>query len=129
MRAPYVFSLLGAIGLAVACSSTPKPTSELVDTEASLRAANEIGAERVPEAQLHAKLAQEEVKRAHALMADDDNAEARRELEKAKADAELALALARRAEAQRAAQSTESSQAAPPQPSQQQVSMQRQELR
>jgi hypothetical protein len=100
--------MLGAASLAVACAGAPKPTSQFADTQAALRAAHEVGADRVPEAQLHTTLAQEQLKRADKLMSDGDNAEAARVLARAKADAELAVSLSRRAEAQQALQSAKS---------------------
>jgi hypothetical protein len=65
-----------------------------------LRAAREVGAARVPDAQLHVKLAEEQVQRADKLMKDGDNEEAKRALDRAKADADLAVALAHHAKAQ-----------------------------
>ncbi|HKU37939.1 MAG TPA: DUF4398 domain-containing protein [Polyangiales bacterium] len=94
-------AVIGA-GLALACSGAPKPTQQLANTQAALRAAQEVGAEGVPQAELHTTLAKEQLKRADKLIEDGDNAEAARVLARAKADAELALVLARRAEAQTA---------------------------
>jgi hypothetical protein len=88
---------LGVIGmvLAVACASAPAPTERMAAAESALRAAKEVGASQVPQAQLHAQLAQEQLDRAHQASADGDNERAERLLLRATADAELALAIAR----------------------------------
>lgn len=92
-----------AIGVAVAgfgCASAPPPTNQLASAEASMRAARELGAAQVPRAELHLRLAQEQVTKARKLAEDGDNAEAARLLDRAHADAELALALSREATVQ-----------------------------
>src|SRR4051812_6716685 len=99
MKTRHVVALVGSV-LVSACGGAPKPTDTLVHTQAALRAANEIGANKIPEAQLHMKLAEEQIQRADKLMADGDNEEAKSVLERAKADAELAVALTRHAHAQ-----------------------------
>jgi hypothetical protein len=89
-----------AIGVAVVgfgCASAPPPTEQLASAEASLRAAREIGAAQVPRAELHLRLAQEQLTKARTLSKDGDNEEAARLMDRAHADAELALALAREA--------------------------------
>lgn len=63
------------------------------------RSAEEMGAESDPQAQLHVKLAEEQLNRAKGLMASGDNRRAEYVLVRAKGDAELALALARAASA------------------------------
>lgn len=99
MKNPHL--AIGVIGgLALSCSGAPKPVNQFADTEAALRAAREVGAEKAPEAKLHTTLAQEQLSRADKLMSDGDNDGAKRLLERAKADAELALALARCSDAQ-----------------------------
>lgn len=81
----------GSIGCG---SSMPPPKQALADTEAADRAATELGAENIPEAKLHLRLAREQTDKARRLMSDDDNRQAADVLMRAKADAELALALA-----------------------------------
>jgi len=83
-----------AVGL-VACASTPAPHEREAASEASIRAANEVGAAQVPQAALHLKLAQEQLEKAKAQMKDGDNNDAAYTLLRAQADAELALSLAR----------------------------------
>ena len=101
--------LVAGIGLAaIACASTPQPTERLVATQAAVRAAKEVGAKDVPQAQLHAQLAEEQVLQANKLMEDGENERADQVLRRAQADAELAVALAREADSQRQAEAAES---------------------
>src|SRR5205814_1799326 len=90
----------------MACAGSPPPTDRMATAEASVRAAREVGAENVPQAELHVKLAQEQITKARRLIDQGDNDRAGWMLRRADADAELALALAResstRNEAQRA---------------------------
>ena len=58
-------------------------------------AAQVAGAAEDPRAALHLKLAQEQVAKAQALIADDENEDAARLIERAQADADLALLLAK----------------------------------
>src|SRR5262245_39854246 len=101
-------ALTAAIIATVGCASAAPPNERLASSEAALRGAQEVGAQTVPEASLHLKLAQEQIAQAKALMSDGENERAGSVLDRAKADAELALALARenatRGEAQKAAE-------------------------
>jgi uncharacterized protein DUF4398 len=105
-----IHHLLGLVAVAVlttGCGGAPPPTDRLAASEAAIRGAQEVGAQSVPEAALHLKLAQEQVTKAKAMIDDGGGSpEAERLLMKAQADAELALALARenstRAQAQNA---------------------------
>lgn len=84
------------VAFAVACgASFPAPTQRLADAESAQRSAQELGAAAQPAAQLHLKLADEQVARAKKEMTDGDNKAADSLLIRAKADSELALALAR----------------------------------
>jgi hypothetical protein len=85
---------VGIVGLA-ACASTPPPHEREASSEAAIRAANEVGAQQVPQAALHLKLAQEQFEKAKKQMQSGDNAEASYTLLRSQADAELALAMAR----------------------------------
>jgi hypothetical protein len=58
------------------------------------------GAESVPQAKLHLKLADEELQQARLLIGNKHNDEAALVLDRAKADAELAIGLARQAKAE-----------------------------
>ena len=67
--APVVAALL-----LVACgSSLPPPSDRLSSAEAAARSARELGADKEPKAQLHLKLATEQIDQAKKLMADGDN--------------------------------------------------------
>lgn len=99
MRSEYTTGLVAVALLVGACAGAPKPTEQLVDAQSAIRAAEEVGADRVPQAQLHAQLAKEQLTRANKLIENGDNTEAERVLQRAKADAELAIALSRRADA------------------------------
>jgi hypothetical protein len=63
--------------------------------EAETRAAQAVGAESVPQANLAYKLANDEFAKGRALMKDGDNEAAARMFQRAKVDAQLALALTR----------------------------------
>jgi hypothetical protein len=86
---------LGVVAmLAGGCANRqPLPTQQVTDVEAASRSANELGAQNNPQAQLHLKLADEQLKQAKVAMEDGDDQGAERMLQRAKADAELALAL------------------------------------
>jgi hypothetical protein len=88
---------IGATLLGIGCASSPVPTEQLASAQASVRAAQELGATRVPRANLHLRLAQNQVERARQLSKDGDNDRARIVLTRANADAELAVALTREA--------------------------------
>ena len=94
------------LGVAGCAGSQNVPTEALVDSEVSIRAAQEAGAAQVPDAARHLQFAQEQTREAHELLNDGKRDEAALYLQRAEADAELATALARvapaRAEAQRA---------------------------
>jgi len=89
----------------VGCASATIPTEQLASAEASVRAAHELGADSVPRAQLHLKLAQEQVTQARKLAEDGDQERASLVLTRARADADLALALTREATAHKALES------------------------
>jgi hypothetical protein len=78
-----------------ACAGAPPlPADRLAQAEAEVRAAQEIGAERVPQARLHLQAARESIDSARDVNKDDPEAAARK-LDIARAQAELANALAR----------------------------------
>ncbi len=84
------------IGVSLACgASFPVPTQHMADAESAHRSALELGAATQPAAQLHVKLAEEQMAKAKSLIGDGDNKEADSLLIRSKADSELALALAR----------------------------------
>ncbi len=80
--------------LMLACgASHPPPTQQMADAEAATRSASELGAGAEPRAQLHLKLAEEQMAQAKSAMENDENESAERLLLRAKSDAELAVAL------------------------------------
>jgi uncharacterized protein YegP (UPF0339 family) len=81
--------------LGIGCASGPRPETELADSVASVKSANELGAAAVPPAALEFQLARDELARANEHLAKNDNEAAKLELWRAKVDAELAIALVR----------------------------------
>jgi type IV pilus biogenesis protein CpaD/CtpE len=79
------------------CASTPVTTEKLAATEAPIRAAEELGATRVPQAALELKLAQDQMELAKQFLKDGNKPRADMLLLRAQADAELAVALAKEA--------------------------------
>jgi len=76
-------------------ASYPPPTQQMADVQSADRSAIELGAQKNPRAQLHLKLAEEQLALAKTAVEDDDNEAAGSLLSRAKADAELAIALTR----------------------------------
>ncbi len=84
--------------LGVGCgAAAPVPAGQVTETQAAIRAAEEVGAPSVPKAALHLKMAKDQVQTAQTQMSNSDNDQARMTLDRARVDAELALALAREA--------------------------------
>jgi hypothetical protein len=81
--------------LLVACASFPVPTQRMADAESAHRSAIELGASAQPAAELHVKLAEEQMAQAKIKINNGDNREADSLLIRSKADSELALALTR----------------------------------
>jgi Domain of unknown function (DUF4398) len=90
-------TLATCLALVTSCATTPS-SGRTESSGAAIRAAQEVGASKVPQAALHLQLAREQAEHARALVASgdsDDRAQAESLLMRAQADAELALALAR----------------------------------
>ncbi len=83
---------LGVMGIA-GCAGTPVPNARVASTEAAIRAAQESGSSKVPQAALQLKLAEEQLASAKALIRDSDNKRADYVLMRSQADAELAISL------------------------------------
>lgn len=92
-----------AAASALACGGAAVPQEALTAAQASVKGAEVGGAKDDPKAQLHLKLANEQIEQAKKLIADGDNEEAARVIERAQADADLALALAEQGKALRQA--------------------------
>ena len=79
--------------IAVGCASSPPLRTEA--SSSGIRAAEEVGAAKVPQASLHLQLAKEELENAKRLAANDEKDRAVSMLLRAEVDAELAVALSR----------------------------------
>lgn len=91
-----VISVSGLVALfAFGCASSAVPLDRLTDAKATVRAAEEAGAQSTPQAALHLKMANDELASAQKAMDDNDNDRARLLLNQAQSDADLSLALAR----------------------------------
>lgn len=88
------------MALAAACGASEVPAQQIASSEAAIRAASEVGAERHPQAALHLKHARDRLTRAQMLSREGKTEEAERLLEQAEVDAELALVLTRKQQAQ-----------------------------
>lgn len=95
-----------SVALGACASSGPVPAERLAKSEAAIRGAQEVGANQVPPAAMHLKVANEELDMARKLIADGDNDRAEYILLRAEADANTSLTLAREAQARDAAQKT-----------------------
>ena len=82
-----------------ACGGAAVPQETLTAAQASVKGAEVGGANEDPKAQLHLKLANEQIEKAKKLIEDGKNEEASRLIDRAQADADLALALAQQANA------------------------------
>ena len=88
--------MTACVVLALGCAgSYPPPTQQMADVQSANRSATELGAQKNPRAELHLKLAEEQLNLAKKAVEDDDNERATNLLMRAKADAELAVALTR----------------------------------
>ena len=83
---------LGAVG---GCASGPPINERTEASTAAIRAAEEVGAPKVPRAALHLQLAKEEAGHAKELITAGDKERAASLLLRAEADADLAVALSR----------------------------------
>lgn len=91
-----IMSLAGFTALfGVGCGSAAVPLERLTDAKATVRAAQEAGAQNTPQAALHLKMANDELASAQKAMDDNDNDRARLLLNQAQSDADLSLSLAR----------------------------------
>lgn len=101
----------------LACgASYSAPVQRMADAQAAYRAAKEAGADAIPQAQLHLKLADEQFAEAQALLEQDENRRADFLLVRSKADAELALAMAQEYKTKAEAEEAKSKLAQPQSP-------------
>lgn len=85
------------------CGGSAVPLDKLTDAKSTVRAAQEAGAQDTPQAQLHLKMATDELASAQKAIDDKDNDRARLLLNQAQSDADLSLTLARGATDKQAA--------------------------
>jgi hypothetical protein len=92
--------VIAVAALLAGCASAP--TKQLGESQAALRAAEEVGAGDHPEAAYHLKLAEDQIAAAKELMDGNrkDKRMAKRHLQRAELDAELAIAYTRTAGAE-----------------------------
>jgi hypothetical protein len=86
-----------ACALLVGCAGKKSvaPAAQLAPAQTAIRAADEVSDEGTPRAELHVRLAQEQLGTAQALVARGEGEKAALVLQGAMADAELAISLAR----------------------------------
>ncbi|HEY3359695.1 MAG TPA: DUF4398 domain-containing protein [Polyangia bacterium] len=101
MRIILTLSLAGTLA---ACATSLPPTEKLESSSAAIRAAEEVGAPKVPQAALHLQLAREQTQHARAALAKGERSDAEGLLMRAQADADLAVALSREDTSKRQAQ-------------------------
>jgi len=101
--------LVGLAAASAACGGAAVPQETLTAAQASVKGAEVGGANEDPKAQLHLKLANEQIDKAKKLIEDGKNEEAARVIDRAQADADLALALAQQAKALRDAKDADES--------------------
>jgi hypothetical protein len=101
MRIILTLCLAGALA---ACAATLPPTEKMEASSAAIRAAEEVGAAKVPQAALHLQLAREQTEHAKVLIAKGEQGAATGLLLRAEVDAELAVALSREDTSRREAQ-------------------------
>jgi hypothetical protein len=98
---------IAALLVALGCGGAPRPEARIATSQGAIRGAEEAGAQTVPQAALHLKLAEEQREQALELIKSGENHRAELLLARAEADAELALALARAATAAAEAEKTD----------------------
>jgi hypothetical protein len=93
-------SLMGlAVGILAGCAGSAKPDDLIASSEASVKTAQEIGAQGYPRAALSLQLAVDELQHARDFIKSGDEEKAKLQLLRAKVDGDLALALTQSARA------------------------------
>jgi hypothetical protein len=96
MKHVHIAIVAGSVlfaALIAGCGSSPSLNKE--PSASAIRAAEEVGASKVPSASLYLQLAKEGLEKANGLARNGDKEEAESMLLRAQADAELAVALSR----------------------------------
>ena len=94
MRYVLATGALLLVMVVIGCASS-SPALRTESSTSAIRAAEEVGANQVPQASLHLQLAREELSRAQALADKGEKDEAASQLLRAEADAELAIVLSK----------------------------------
>ena len=95
MSTPRFLQLLSCAALGCACASTTIPRDKLAASQGSIRAAEEMGAEQVPQASLYLQYARVQAQEAQDLYKKGDDEHATALLMRAEADAKVSLAITR----------------------------------
>jgi hypothetical protein len=95
MKSAIAAIVTASLWMLAGCGSTPPPTQRMTSAKASMRAAQELGADHIPKAQLHLQLAEEQVRHADELIDDGKMERADLLLQRADVDAQLAIAISR----------------------------------
>jgi hypothetical protein len=105
-RLPLLGAAIAAVALFVGgcATATEAPVERLVTSQATVRAAEEVGAGQSPRAAFHLRLAKEQLAEAKRMINAGKNAEANVMLQRAAADAELSMALTKQVIAMRQAE-------------------------
>ena len=107
-RLTWISTVAASAVLAPACATTrPPPTNALVESRATVRVAEQNGADRDPRAAQYLALARQQIAEAERLTREGSNWSANQRLEQAQANAEMAAELARQASARAEAQATQ----------------------
>ena len=96
-------ALLVCVTTVAACAVMPPPTAKVATAAAGIRAAEELRAVDIPDAQLRLQYAQDEYQAAQKQIEAGDEEKAERLLDRSAADAELAVAIAKQVRAEKAA--------------------------
>ena len=95
---------LAAVALALtACASSPMPTTRVASSTAAVRSAHEVGADAIPDAALHVRMAEDELRTAQRLIRDGEPEKADMLLVRSQSDAELAIGITRASKAKASA--------------------------
>ena len=97
MKSLTIQGTLVFAALAAGCASAPPVNERAESTSAAIRAAEEVGASRVPSASLYLQLAKEESERAKGMINNGERERGVSLLLRAEVDADLAVALSREA--------------------------------
>jgi hypothetical protein len=98
MKREWILVAIGS-ALATACATTPIPADKLARSAAALKSAEVANVQDVPQAEMHLRLAHQEMDQGRKLIARGENELAGYALLRSEADAEAALNLTREADA------------------------------